>query len=1137
MVGRRAWWALLPLGVGLLVTAWAVRAVRSALEREAAQTFNSGCDALEARVEVCLRAHEQVLRSAAAFFADSDGVSREEWHEFAERQKVSQRLPGIQGIGFVLLVPSAHLAAHVSSVRGEGFPGYRVWPEGARDIYSSVVFIEPFAERNLHDFGHDMLTEAVLRSAMEQARDEDATVLSGKTALVQEDARVPQIDTLMYAPVYRMGEPRATPAQRQAAIMGWVYSPYWMNDLLEGFLEHRNLAGAGHIDLQIYDGADATPAAMLYDSEGGSRAAPARTPAPARRQTAIIAAGRLWLLSFAETGAGPDDSTVWLVWGGGTLTSLLLASLVLSLITTHANAGALARRLNQDLRQSEERWKFALEGAGDGIWDWSVRGGDVYYSDRAKEMLGYAAAESSDTFDQWDSLVYPGDQAAVAAARDAHLADPNVAYACEFRMKCEDGSWKWILSRGQVVRRDVAGRPLRMIGTHKDVSERKQSEARIARLSAIQVELTHLASTFINVPVEEHDAAIDKSLAAMGRLIEVDRAKLFEYDFAAGIVRNTHEWCAPGETPQLGDLQEMSMASAPDWVAAHRRGEAVILSNVDVLPAASPLRRSLDAHGIRALIMLPLMQGGTCQGFLGFESLHSERIWRAEEEALLLVLAELYANFEAHSRMERGARELQLRLMEASTAAHAAAQAKGQFLANMSHEIRTPLNAILGYAQIMQHECRGCEYRDRLSGITRGGEHLLTLVTDLLDLVRSDARPLEPTLADFDFYRVLEDVRLMFVVHPDALGVSLELFCDPAVPRFVRSDPVKLRQTLVNLLGNALKFTDSGRVRLAASLLPGADPGALLIAVDVEDTGCGIEHDELEQIFDVFGQAEAGRRSGKGTGLGLPLSRRYARALGGDITVVSSPGQGSHFRLTFRAGLAHGDGDAQNSGRQVLRLVPGQASRRVLVVDDDAENRAMLAAMLSAVGFGVAITDSGPQALQQLQETGGIDLVLIDQRMPEMSGFETIRQMHERCAGRRPAVLMVTASACDEDKAQAFAVGADGFLSKPLRRGELFDEIGRLLELRYEYGLLPAAAGASAASNELDAAAVACLPAAQRLLLARAVRSGDIRRMRELLGAIGREHAGLATQLGVLVNAYAYGRLSELLDVAEGTVI
>lgn len=288
--------------------------------------------------------------------------------------------------------------------------------------------------------------------------------------------------------------------------------------------------------------------------------------------------------------------------------------------------------------------------------------------------------------------------------------------------------------------------------------------------------------------------------------------------------------------------------------------------------------------------------------------------------------------------MEPSARELQNGLAQARDAAQAATRAKSLFLANMSHEIRTPLNAVLGYAQIMERECQNCPTKERLKPITRSGTHLLELLTDLLELARSDTHRLTLVLHDFNFHQLLEDMRLMFAGQTAALGLSLTVSHSTDVPRVLRTDPGKLRQILVNLLDNAVKFTSSGGISLTTSARATATADEVEITVDVEDTGCGIHPDELERVFDVFEQAQHGRQSGKGAGLGLPLSRRFAQALGGDLTVTSTPEHGSRFQLTFTARPAIHENpqsdESANAGTHGKIQTPTQLSRFVAGIHD-----------------------------------------------------------------------------------------------------------------------------------------------------------------------------------------------------------
>ena len=255
------------LTIGLMVTAFVAFYAKASVDAVVQREFAFVCDEIVARIQTRLHAHALTLRSGAAFFEASEKVTREEWRAFSARRKIESDLPGIQGIGFSLLIPPKQLAQHIQDIRREGFPAYRIWPEGEREIYSSIIYLEPFSGRNLRAFGYDMFSEPVRRSAMERARDEDSAALSGKVILVQETDADIQAGALMYVPVYRSERPIATVAERRAALVGWVYSPYRMNDLMRGILGGWDIQEDRRIRLSVYDGDTVSFQTLLYDSQ------------------------------------------------------------------------------------------------------------------------------------------------------------------------------------------------------------------------------------------------------------------------------------------------------------------------------------------------------------------------------------------------------------------------------------------------------------------------------------------------------------------------------------------------------------------------------------------------------------------------------------------------------------------------------------------------------------------------------------------------------------------------------------------------------------------------------------------------------------------------------------------------------
>ena len=358
---RHAAW--LVLAAGLILTASTTTALKLSADHRADLEFMSHCKELYALIENRMKDHARILTGGAAYFRASDGVTREDWRIFTRHQKVDTELPGIQGIGFSLLVPRDELPQHLQRVREEGFPSYTVRPEGDRDPYTSILYLEPFTNRNLRAFGYDMFSEPVRRAAMERARDHNEPALSGKVVLVQETDEEVQAGTLMYVPVYRRGLPIDTPEQRRSAILGWVYSPYRMTDLMRGILSASKLSQYPRFDLELFDGTAPGPDHLLYDYLPNG---PDNNEAVARftHQMPMFLYGHAWTLAFRQTGNGffsAEYAKAALTGLGGTLISLLLFILIRVLLNTRMRAQAIAEELTADLRRSEQSYRNQFE--------------------------------------------------------------------------------------------------------------------------------------------------------------------------------------------------------------------------------------------------------------------------------------------------------------------------------------------------------------------------------------------------------------------------------------------------------------------------------------------------------------------------------------------------------------------------------------------------------------------------------------------------------------------------------------------------------------------------------------------------------------------------------------------------------
>lgn len=682
--------------------------------------------------------------------------------------------------------------------------------------------------------------------------------------------------------------------------------------------------------------------------------------------------------------------------------------------------------IEKNLQSSEARWQLALRGNNDGIWDWNVKTNEVFFSSRWKEMLGYEDDEIANHLDEWKNRVHPDDLKPVLQIVQDHFDQKTSFYVSEHRLQCKDGTYKWILDRGQALWNET-GDVIRMVGSHTDITDRKQMEEALreseTRFQAFMDH--HPASTWITNQNGQLLYVNNTFCQALQLRIEKTIGKhvtdLFPAQIAQEHLRNIQ---SVGERNQA--LETVENALRPDGTL-----------------------------GKFLVYKFPLSM--TKETLIGGVAIDITERQRIEDDRNQLLKQETQQREELTLK--------NLALEQAKREAEAANRAKSEFLAVMSHEIRTPINAVIGMTGLLLNTKLDAKQQDFIETIRHSGDALLSIINDILDFSKIESGKLDLEMHPFNLRHCIEGAIDLLAAKATEKGIELGYLIAPQTPDMFLGDVTRLRQILVNLLSNAIKFTDQGEVIVSVASRIHSSPACSLAASNaeaaiyeiqfaVQDTGIGVPVDRLDRLFKSFSQVDTSTtRHYGGTGLGLAISRRLSEMMNGTMWVESCGHVGGHppvswqksassfptplgstFFFTIAAPLA-----ANLEVTELVTQLPELSGKRLLVVDDNPTNRQILTLQAETWGMITWAAQSGAEALKWLDQGEMFEVAVLDMQMPGMDGLTLATKIHQHPKGCRLPLVMLTSMGKPDAPAEMLTAHFTACLSKPIKQSHLYE--------------------------------------------------------------------------------------------------
>ena len=686
--------------------------------------------------------------------------------------------------------------------------------------------------------------------------------------------------------------------------------------------------------------------------------------------------------------------------------------------------------IEQRLKINEKRLQLALESTSDGLWDWNIRSGEVYYSPRWFTLLGFAPGSLPAAFETWVELLHPEDRERAVAQIWDHIHRKRATAEAEFRMRTKSGDWRWMLHRGRIVERDANGAATRLIGTLIDITERKSAEERMRLHKQLLETLLHMnhmteatVQEILEFSLQEAVAATRSEYGFLGFVSETQEVMIL-HSWSSGALGA----CTLQDPPLYFPLTQAGL-----WADAVRQRGPFLIN--DYAGFRSPSKKGLpEGHPpLARLLVVPVLDENKVLALAAVAN-KPELYDDTDIAQLSLLLNGMWD----HVKRKRSIAQL----VAAKEEAESATRAKGQFLANMSHELRTPLTGIIGLTDLLSSSNLREDQAPFIEMLRETSMTLLTLINDILDFSKVEAKCMELRPADFDLQLELEKQMGTFTHEASTKGCGLSLALAPDVPARLHGDSVRLGQVVGNLLSNAVKFTEKGAINLSVERVPTPANG-ITLRFTVSDSGIGIPLEIQDTIFDCFTQADGSyAKRYHGAGLGLAICKELVRLMGGQIGVQSAPDQGSAFSFTASFGHATDQGSRKilcGATAPTLTSPQPQKQLKILLAEDNRLSQVILTHFFKESGHTVVTVNNGSQALDALCDQA-FDCVVMDIQMPEMDGVTVarrIRSEENRRFDPNIPIVALTAYTRQEDRDRFLEAGMNDYLPKPVDMSRL----------------------------------------------------------------------------------------------------